>query len=162
MANDDWLENSSAGVDSTYSVDKFYTASRNKKGFCTSVRLAVPPETLAHIGEMVAQRVFPEYRTPADFFRDAIVHRLKYAETAAPNRVLSEESKRIREMLMVEAELDKLSALVEQNTRIAERARWILHHIDDGNREMAVVVLRDLLPQISDPRLREQLSREIN
>lgn len=162
-SDNDWLENSSETADGAYSPDKFYTASRNKKGFTSTVRQSVPPEVLAHIGELVASRTVPEYRTSADFFRDAIVHRLHYVtglmEAGTP---LSAESLRLQRMLIVEAKLDRLNALVEENKRIAERAHNILRNIDSGNRPEAIAVLRDLLPDITDPNLRDQLMHELS
>lgn len=80
-ARDEFLTEASEAVDNKYSPDKFYTASRNKKGFATTIRVNVPPEVLSMLGQLVQSKVIPEYTTTEAFLRDAIVHRIKYVET---------------------------------------------------------------------------------
>lgn len=79
-ARDEFLTEASEAVDNKYSPDKFYTASRNKKGFASTLRVNLPPEVLSIVSQLVQSKVIPEYTTGEAFFRDAIVHRLKYIE----------------------------------------------------------------------------------
>lgn len=63
---------------SGYSPQRFYTRSHGQQG-STSARFPVisfSTETLGDVGALIAKGVFPEYRTQADFFRDAVVHLL--------------------------------------------------------------------------------------
>lgn len=58
-----------------YSKTQFYTGSGGREhGESKNVRL--PTWTIGQLGELIASRKIPEYRTEADFWRDAAVHRL--------------------------------------------------------------------------------------
>jgi hypothetical protein len=61
--------------DKGYDKNSFYTNGGNRgDNEVKSIRL--PMSTIAKIGEMIASRDVPAYKTEADFYRDAIVHRL--------------------------------------------------------------------------------------
>lgn len=63
---------------SDYSPDKFYTHATDKKGHCVSIRTAVPPNLSSEIDTLIASRKYPDYKTPQDFVRDAVFHRLQW------------------------------------------------------------------------------------
>lgn len=74
MANDD-NHDPYALQDPGYNVDTFYTqAGADSSGF----RLRISNENLSIISALVASKDIPELKTPADFVRDAIRHRLQY------------------------------------------------------------------------------------
>lgn len=62
-----------------YSEDKFYVRSTGPGGEQGEAKyLKISPSILGAIAKIVYTKEFPQYRTDADFIRDAIVHRLKY------------------------------------------------------------------------------------
>lgn len=61
-----------------YSPDKFYTRSTDGKGASETKYFKAVPSIMGSVGELVASRQIPQYKTEADFIRDAIYHRLKY------------------------------------------------------------------------------------
>lgn len=78
---------SSSTSSSGYSVDQFYTGSRDRRGFRGSTyKIQVSPEVSGELAALVASKEFPEYRTSHDVIRDALVHRLHWLSehTAEP------------------------------------------------------------------------------
>lgn len=70
---DEFTSDASQDGNGNFSLDKFYTASSDKKGRQTTVQVHVPPSLLRTIQEIVARRIIPEYRTSADVLRDLLV-----------------------------------------------------------------------------------------
>lgn len=64
-----------AAQSAEYSRDRFYTQSTDKHGHKSTIRAEVPPGLMAEVGEIVASKVIPEYKTTRDFVRDAVFHR---------------------------------------------------------------------------------------
>lgn len=71
--HDEFLSDASQTADGTFSLDKFYTASSDKKGRQTTVRVNVPPSLMRTMQEIVARRTIPDYRTTSDMIRDFLV-----------------------------------------------------------------------------------------
>lgn len=65
----------SGSSDNGYDSSRFYTASRDNRGFSDTTRLRTPTGLAYRIKALVASGK-TEYRTDHDFYRDAIVHRL--------------------------------------------------------------------------------------
>lgn len=63
-----------------YSADRFYTDATDKHGVSAKMQITIPPSLHGEISELIASRNVPNYRTMADFGRDAVFHRLKYLE----------------------------------------------------------------------------------
>lgn len=59
-----------------YDKDKFYTKSTDGKGVSETKYVKLPPSIIGEVGELIAARVIPDYKTDGDFIRDALVHRL--------------------------------------------------------------------------------------
>lgn len=64
---------------STYSVDKFYTMSRDPNSEGVPVTFRVPASLLKRVNTLFPERV-QQYDSPSDFWRDAAVHRLQWLE----------------------------------------------------------------------------------
>lgn len=62
----------------TYDLRNFYTQSTDTKGHLTTLRVNLPPSMLHEMGNFVAARKIPQYRSNADIARDAIFHRLHW------------------------------------------------------------------------------------
>lgn len=76
---------------SGYSPEKFYTRSSGKEG-TASARFPVttfPMEVIAELDELIATKAFPEYKTKATFFRDAVVHLLNLRKHQLKNQVFA-------------------------------------------------------------------------
>lgn len=65
--------------DPAYDTHTFYTAAGADS---ESVRVRVNNKYLSIVGNLVASREIPDYKTTADFVRDAIYHRLYYYQHA--------------------------------------------------------------------------------
>jgi hypothetical protein len=61
-----------------YSADRFYVDATDGRGNREKVQITIPPSLYHELGNMMAARTVPDYRTMADFFRDAAIHRLHY------------------------------------------------------------------------------------
>jgi hypothetical protein len=66
--------------DPGYSPEKFYVKATDSKGHSANLRVHVPPIFAERVSALIASRTFPEYRTLADFVRDAMYHRLYQLE----------------------------------------------------------------------------------
>ena len=59
-----------------YDKDRRYTNHSDKAGHSSEVRLRLPPQMAAQIGEIVAAKIIPDYRRSSDFVSDAVYHHL--------------------------------------------------------------------------------------
>lgn len=74
---DDKTDPWEAAQQSSYSRTKFYTRSRDEKGFSGNQQIKVSPHIHGVISELVESKKLPMYRVSGDFIRDALVHRAK-------------------------------------------------------------------------------------
>ena len=93
--------------DPSYGPEKLYTKGTDGRGNSHEVRVRMPPTVVGQIQSMVEQRLIPEYKTSADFVRDAVIHRLKWLEENS----LAENSDTARRMrgVVASAELQRLA-----------------------------------------------------
>lgn len=61
-----------------HNYDDIYVGGASRDA--ANIRCRVPVEWTTLIAELVNDRGWPEYRTPQDFYRDAIYHRLEWAD----------------------------------------------------------------------------------
>lgn len=61
-----------------YHLEEFYCRATDGHGHSEAMNLKLSPGVTGQIAAIVASGKLPTYRTPQDFARDAIVHRLKY------------------------------------------------------------------------------------
>jgi hypothetical protein len=126
-----------------YREDRIYTRSVDQRGFGTSVRAKVPPDIAAEMSKIVAKEWVPEYRTTADFVRDAIVHRLHYWSERITDKQLQRVVSSERRAAMLEhatREVQNMQAMVlafEDSFRVALQA---------GDNE----ILEDLMTHITE------------
>jgi hypothetical protein len=74
-----------------YQPDAFFTGSRDRnKERAYMPRLSFPALLQEEVRAIVASRVFPAYRTEEDFHRDALVHRLHWANEQLGNEHLEQ------------------------------------------------------------------------
>lgn len=112
----------------TYSPERIYTRSVDKRGFGTTLRAKAPPEVMTEVAKIVAKEWVPEYHTTADFVRDAIIHRLHYWSERISDKQLQRVVAAERRAAMLEHagnEVKNAQMLVtafEENLRVASTA----------------------------------------
>lgn len=144
---------------SSYSADKFYTASRNKKGFGSTIRLNVPPELLAAVSALVASRRVGDYRTSSDFYRDALVHRLKYLEQALGNDQVFAPGN-LAQLIMTAEAFERRAAERENRNRIVRQARENLNNAGDAiERREVLAEIQAEHDRTRDRVLRDELAK---
>lgn len=111
-----YLAESSESVDTKYSQEKFYTASRGTKGDTIGIRVYMPHAVIGKVSAIIASKVVAQYRTPPDFYRDAIVHRAKYMGDYAHDGRFDE----IATMLMIASDAEEFK-FIEQEAEKALR-----------------------------------------
>lgn len=101
-----------------YDPNGFYTASRNKKGFKTTLYLATTPEIASAVGELVASRVFPYYKTPGDVHRNGLVHILERDKNLAKDASFVNITDRLVQSLMIESDAEKMRTVADSRQRV--------------------------------------------
>lgn len=99
--------------DEWYDGKNFYTHSSDKQGHSHAVKLAIPKNLQGQIGRVVGSGAIPEYRTPQDFYRDALFHRAHDVARWIDDGDLTREIT----MLILQAEEE----MIAQNKRDAEQ-----------------------------------------
>lgn len=137
--------------DNNYSRDNFYTRSVDSKGHKETFHVPTPPAIFGQVGELVAQRMIPAYRSPQDFVRDAIVHRLRdIAEMTANgtlNRVLSLEIIACQQEQMM-VEMQEFARVLDLSEKVMEQAA---KSEDVGMLEQAISYGKNQAEEIREP-----------
>jgi len=151
--SDEFVGEAAEDTSNNYSVSKYYTSARDKKGFSTTVRVSIPPVVMSNIASFVATQRIPEYKTSQDVLRDALVHRLQWLRDNVDSLVLNDAAK----MLIMETRS-------EQYLRHREAVAKHLRNYEDAfrlsNRNDQVMLLKNVtadLADASDDTLREGL-----
>lgn len=148
---DEFLSDASQDGDGRFSLDKFYTASSDKKGRQTTIRIHVPPSLLRTISEVVARRVVPEYRTQHDVLRDLLVVgvNMRLEQIDDPDFKSTAEKLTVRAWLQTQMEMrDEDRRMVddfernmtevktpEEKERLREKARAVIHKVVDPDQK---------------------------
>lgn len=72
-----------------YDIAEFYTKATDGRGHSDNMRVRVKPEIAGEIAAVVSSGRIPDYTTPQDFIRDAIVHRLRWLSEHADDQALA-------------------------------------------------------------------------
>lgn len=147
MAAPDW--SSDLGPDwetdsSEHSRYRFYTSSSNKDEKSHSVRFNLPAFVVNEVRHLIETRQIPQYRTTADFFRDAAMHRLHdvkdmvRSETLPATldlfRVLEEQNRRLDEMKLLQEIVTNNQHMIEMAVLMGDRAT--INEIVEGSDQM--------------------------
>lgn len=111
--------------DGTYSIDNFYTKSKDMQGHSTVYHVRLPDYVAGEIGSMIESRKIPDYRTAADLIRDAIVHRLHYLSGRLSSTTLDTIVNRITmesKTAQYQEELDAFRELVNEIRDTCQKA----------------------------------------
>lgn len=155
---DEFLTDAAEDTSPSYSLEKFYTASRDKKGHDTTIRISLPHSVMDGIARMVAQRVIPEYRTPPDVLRDALVHRLQWLGENFDDLEISE----LAEILAMETEAQELMRRREAVRSIIDDYDTALRMGSRVEQGKIVAAMRERVRKTRDDTLREGLSSLIS
>lgn len=142
-----WKIGSSFDVeDGGYARTHFYTAGTDKRGHSERLVARVPPTVMGEVAHLVQSGLIPEYRTAADFVRDAIHHRLHDIETM----ITAEGWKPRASIERVLAQLRYREWKREAGVETAERVSAELNRLYAASDIMGVEVLvEDLMDQIA-------------
>lgn len=111
--------------DGAYSIDNFYTKSKDMQGHSTVYHVRLPDYVAGEIGSMIESRKIPDYRTAADLIRDAIVHRLHYLSERTTSTALDGVVNRIaieNKTAQYQEELDAFRELTNEIRDTCQKA----------------------------------------
>lgn len=92
-------------VDDGYDPQEIYAGgAKDADGHSTNIRCHIPDPWMGAIQELIASPEWPEYRTPQDFYRDAIYHRIRWA-SRQPDRTSSARVRTLMAQAQAEAAL---------------------------------------------------------
>lgn len=148
--------------DPGYREDNFYTKSTDNRGHSGSIRVPVPTTLAAEIEALVASRMIPDYRTPQDVLRDAMVHRLHWLSEALKNgrlkRVVSVHARLAERQRQIQ-EMQELQELLNQTEDACSKAvaqrdwRLLAEILNDSEDEL------DLLHEPYFTRMKDLIDR---
>jgi hypothetical protein len=148
----------------TYDPNEIYAGgAKDAQGHSTNIRCHVPDHWVAAVHELVNSPDWPEYKTPQDFFRDAIYHRMKWS-SLQPDRTGNVRVKALMALAQGQAALGYASMLREQSQAYLENARRTLSQLmGDGNMVAVRETIKELeftLDDLVEP-YRGQLEQEL-
>jgi hypothetical protein len=125
---------------SSYDPDRIYSQSVDAKGHSALLHVRVKPWIASKISELIAARKL-DYKTPQDFVRDALVHRLHYWL----------QEKNLEELDSILGHIFTLHDYLEEEQRRAEHEKVINdmtavvnNHLTSGGREEAIRIVNDM------------------
>lgn len=113
------------GEDNGYKRTNFYTRATDGKGNSDTKYVKMSPTILGAIGELIATRQIPGYKTEADLIRDAVVHRLHDLNEMIESKALEGVLNRVVMLARVQArqtEMAELQLLIDQHRDAMETA----------------------------------------
>lgn len=127
----------------TYDPDEVWAkGAADEQGHSVNLRIKVPTEWAGAIAELTSAKQWPEYKTPQDFIRDAIHHRLHWAE-AQPDRESIPEVANLMAIESVYTNIRRYEALNKQFKAMRDQ-------MVDAFRDSAVTDPQVLAAQIED------------
>lgn len=146
---------------SSYSKDTYYIASTDSKGHGTKSYFSVPPQVKGEIAALLAARAFPAYRTEADFWRDAGVHRLHELSESMKDTspVASSRINIIARQLATESDLEYERRSIEYDERTYNNATFLMSHPPSFT---TVSAIRRAIAEVGDVEIKSKLSRELD
>lgn len=127
-----------------YDPEKFYTRAHDHHGHGEVLRFKVPPDVYAQIQVLVHEDELVDYKMPADFVRDAIVHHLHRRKDQLGSPALREAVEDLMRSLglaeLVQRTLEESQRWTGMNAEIDE-CMTILHR-DEAFAQMVVNLVR--------------------
>ena len=142
--------------DPAYSVDRFYTRATNEKDHGEYIRVKLAPEVIAELNRIVASGIVPEYESPQDIIRDAIVHRVRWLNDQR-NVPLTE----LGRLMLLRAELARLELRQQVRAEILQRIQRVASTATRPSDEQAIIeALRARLLEL-DPDDRQAIVHDV-
>lgn len=132
-----------SSLNDKYEPNEFYVASRNKKGFGTTLRVMVPPDVLVHISELVQKQLVPAYRTREDFIRDALVHNLHRVRAIIKDDFFLSRNDEYLDVMMIESALYKIQVITDARANHERMLRGVI----ESARQLSMYEAKQVLPQ---------------
>lgn len=144
-----------ATEDAAYSIDGYYTRSKDQQGHSTVYHVRMPDFVAGRIAAIIESKTVPDYKTAADFIRDAIVHRLHYLSEQVITGKLSDELQRAINRVALEnhtlAYLEEIKAYNELSITIRDTCREALSIGDYDQLYNYIQTQRDLAEGLREP-----------
>ena len=139
--------------DNAYSLDAFYTRSKDFQGHSTVYHVRMPDYVAGEIAAIIESKKIPEYRTAADLIRDAIIHRLHYLGERVES--LSEGMAKTISRVTIENQTtqyqNELKAYSELCVQVRDACREALAASDYDQLYSYIQQQRDLAEAIREP-----------
>lgn len=130
--------------DGEYREDRIYTRATDGHGHSVQIQTRLAPALTGEIQALIESKMIPEYRTGADFMRDAAVHRLWYVSQKIKNKELERavttemrrartEARRVEMLEMAAVVNEQLEALAQSVSE--EDWEMLSQLLDDANSE---------------------------
>lgn len=153
---DEFLSDASQTANGTFSLENFYTASSDKKGRQTTIRVNVPPSLMRTMQEIVARRTIPDYRTTSDMIRDFLVVgcHMRLEQIDDP------EFSRDTTFMRLEAEIADIYMKHQRQIKAVDDLENTLNSVNSAAEKDAVRdKARQMMNEITSPAQRERLER---
>jgi hypothetical protein len=120
------------GQTTTYSPSKFYVRATDEKGHHDRVTFKTPPLLISQIMALVTSGEFPDYRTAADFYRDALLHHLHTRIDGVKSLSMREGIQETLQMLVDEDRADRAVEFSLRRRKVIEKQRnaFVMFHQD--------------------------------
>jgi len=126
---------------STYSPDNLYTQSVDGKGHGDLLHVRMKSWITSKISQLVVSRKFG-YKTPQDFVRDAIVHRLQY--WAEREESMDDIDSILRHVYVMQDYLEEEQRRMEHEQLINDMTTVVNAHLASGAMEEARRIVYDM------------------
>lgn len=142
--------------DPAYSVDRFYTRATNDKDHGEYIRVKLAPEVIAELNRIVASGIVPEYESPQDIIRDAIVHRVRWLNDQRQVPLTE-----LGRLMLLRAELARLELRQQVRAEILQRIQRVASSATRPSDEQAIIeTLRARLLEL-DPDDRQAIVHDV-
>lgn len=147
MVDDGW------GVTDDYDISSFYTKGSDGRGHSDNMRVRLKPDVAGEIASLVASGFIPDYTTPQDMVRDAIVHRLRWIAENTDNRDLRAKLDDAVRRMVIEETTSRYVNLVETFEEFLSRTREVCERaLKFGDHHGVAEYLDDVVEYASNSR----------
>jgi hypothetical protein len=113
------------GVTDEYDIATFYTRAADGRGHSENLRVRVKPELSGEVSALVASGRIPDYSTPQDFIRDAIVHRLRWLAENADDPILAAKLAETIRRAIIDETTARYTALIDSFEEFIVRTKEV-------------------------------------
>lgn len=137
--------------DDAYDPNDIYMGgAKDAQGHSTNIRAHIPDTWVGMINQVVSSPEWPEYQTLQDFYRDAIFHRMRWAQQQ-PNRGRDPKVRTLMAIINSQATLNHqatVRAAAEEQVNAASRT--LSQMVADGNPVAVRETIKELEANLTD------------